>query len=98
MFLLDSLLVGGLRFVLDKVAAAVDTELNDDTALREQLLAAQMRVELGELTDEEFATFEADIVARLRDIHARRQGEARLSTTDYKVTGVDATFDGDEHS
>ena len=29
MFLLDSLLIGGLRFVLDKVAAAVDTELND---------------------------------------------------------------------
>jgi hypothetical protein len=72
--------------------------MNDDAALREQLLAAQMRVELGELTDEEFATLEADIVARLRDIHARRQGEASLSTTDYKVTGVDATFEGDEHS
>ena len=43
MFILDSLLIGGMRFVLDKVAAAVDTEMNDDTALREQLLAAQMR-------------------------------------------------------
>ena len=57
-----------------------------------------MRVELGELSDEEFATLEADIVARLRDIHERRQGDASLSTTDYKVTGVDATFEGDEHS
>ena len=48
--MLDSLLIGGLRFVFDKIAAAVDTELNDDTALREQLLAAQMRVELGEMS------------------------------------------------
>jgi len=36
MFILDTMLVGGLRFVFDKIAAAVDTELNDDTALREQ--------------------------------------------------------------
>jgi hypothetical protein len=85
--------------VLDKVAAAVDTELNDDTALREQLLAAQMRVELGEMTDEEFVTLEADILTRLRDIRERRQGDtAGLSSADYKVTGVDASFEGDEHS
>ena len=74
MFILDTMLIGGLRFVFDKIAAAVDTELNDDTALREQLLAAQMRVELGEMSEEEFAAFEADILARLREIRERRQG------------------------
>jgi hypothetical protein len=96
MFIIDSLLIGGLRFVLDKVAAAVDTELNDDTALREQLLAAQMRLELGEMTQEEFEELEADILARLRDIRGRRQGEgaATLSPQDYRITGIDATFEG----
>ena len=74
MLIIDSLLIGGIRFVLDKVAAAVETELNDDTALREQLLAAQMRVELGEMSEDEFAQFEADILARLREIRERRQG------------------------
>lgn len=99
MFLLDTILVGGIRFVLDKVAAAVDTELNDDTALRDQLLAAQMRVELGELSQDEFEVFEADILARLRDIRDRRQGSgpAALSPSDYKITGIEATFEGDEH-
>ena len=99
MFILDSLLIGGLRFVLDKVAAAVDTELNDDTALREQLLAAQMRVELGEMSQEEFAAFEEDILARLREIRERRQGTgpATLSPEDYRVTGIEASFEGDEH-
>ena len=65
MFIVDSLLVGGLRFVLDKIATAVDTEMNDDSALREQLLAAQMRVELGEISAEEFNRLESDILARL---------------------------------
>lgn len=99
MFLLDSLLIGGLRFVFDKIAAAVDTELNDDTALREQLLAAQMRLELGEMSQPEFDELEADILARLREIRDRRQGTgaATLSPNEYKITGIDATFEGDEH-
>jgi len=96
MILIDTLLIGGIRFVLDKVAAAVDTELNDDTALREQLLAAQMRVELGEMTPAAFATLEADILERLRGIRDRRQGSgpATLSARDYTITGIDATFEG----
>jgi hypothetical protein len=99
-FILDTVLIGSLRFVFDKIAAAVDTELNDDTALRDQLLAAQMRVELGEMSREEFDVFEADILARLRDIRDRRQGSgpAALSPTEYKITGIEATFEGDEHT
>jgi gas vesicle protein GvpG len=98
-FLLDSMLIGGLRFVFDKIAAAVDTELNDDTALHEQLLAAQMRLEVGELTQDEFDTLEADVLARLREIRDRRQGAgaATLSPKDYRITGIDASFEGDPH-
>ena len=99
MFILDSLLIGSLRFVLDKVVAAAESEAQDDTALREQLLEAQMRLELGEMTQEEFDDFEADILARIRDIRERqRGGEAAIgSTRDMKVTGIEATFEGDEH-
>jgi hypothetical protein len=99
MFILDTVLIGGLRFVFDKIAAAVDTELNDETSLREQLLAAQMRVELGEMSQAEFAPLEEDILIRLREIRERRQGSdaAALSPRDYKITGIDATFEGDEH-
>jgi hypothetical protein len=100
MLIIDSLLISGIRFVLDKVAAAVDTEMNDDTALREQLLAAQMRLELGETTQQEFDELEADILARLRQIRENRQGSgpATLSPDEYKVTGVEATFqDGHHH-
>jgi hypothetical protein len=100
MFILDSLLIGGLRFVLDKLAGAADTELNDETALKEQLLAAQMRLELGETTADQFARLEEDILARLREIRGRRQGGdgASLSPSDYTITGIDASFEGDEHA
>ena len=96
MFLLDSLLVGGLKFVLDKVAAAADTELNDDAALRERLLNAQLQVELGEMSEEAFAQLEADVLERLREIRERREGGPRTPAEGMRVTGVEATFGGDE--
>jgi hypothetical protein len=99
MLIIDTLLVGGIRFVLDKVAAAVETEMNDDTALREQLLAAQMRVELGEISEDEFKALESDVLARLRAVREERQGHeaAALSEDDYHVTMVEATFQGEHH-
>jgi hypothetical protein len=97
MLIIDTLLIGGLRFVLDKIAAAVDTELNDESALREQLLAAQMRLELGELDEAAFREVEADVLARLREVRERQGLDSGLSPGDYRVTGIDASFAGDEH-
>jgi hypothetical protein len=88
MFILDSLLVGGLRFVLDKVAAAADAEMQDDSALREQLLEAEMRLELGELTREEFAGIERDLLARIREIKGTRDG-GMVSMSDEVTVDVE---------
>ena len=90
MFILDSLLIGGLRFVLDKIVAAAEAESQDDTSLREQLLEAQMRLELGEITDEEFAEIERDAIARIREIKGT-QPDAFSMTPGTKVSGVEAT-------
>lgn len=99
MLIIDSLIISGVRFVLDKVAAAVETEMNDDTVLRERLLDAQMRVELGEMTQGEFDVFEEEILARIREIKERQRGgeSAAISPKDMKVTGIEASFEGDEH-
>jgi len=94
MLIIDSLIISGVRFVLDKIAVAVETEMNDDSALREQLLDAQMRLELGELTQDEFDDVEADILVRIREIK-KRQGAGEsvaISPKDMKVT-----FEGEEH-
>lgn len=95
MFILDSLLIGSLRFVLDKVAAAAEAEMHDDTALREQLLEAQMRLELGEISEDEFRDTEREILARIREIKGPQPGAISVSPHD-KVTGVDVeSFDSD---
>jgi hypothetical protein len=35
MFILDSLMISGLRWELDTVSTAAEAEMNDDTALQE---------------------------------------------------------------
>ena len=88
MFILDSLLVGSLRFVLDKIVAAAEAEANDDSSLREQLLEAQMQLELGDISETEFAEIERDILARIREIKGSQQAPIGMSRKD-KVTGVE---------
>jgi len=96
-FILDSLLIGSLRFVLDKVVAAAEAEAQDDSALRDQLLEAQMRFELGEITQEEYAEIERDVLVAIREIKGRQQGPISMSPHD-KITGVDIqSFDSDQN-
>jgi Gas vesicle protein G len=86
--ILDTLLIGGIKFVLNKIAQAVDAEMDDEQRLREELLAAQMQLEVGELGPEEFAELEAALLARLRELRAR---SAEQGSGPMKVTGVEAT-------
>lgn len=98
MFLLDSLLIGGLRFVLDKVATVADHELNNQDALRERLLEAQMRFDLGEIDKAELAAIEKDVLNRIREIKARQRGETdEDSGGELKITGIEISV-GDEES
>jgi hypothetical protein len=97
MFILDSLLIGSLRFVLDKVVQAAEAEAQDDSALRDQLLEAQMRLELGEITEDEFVEIERDVIAAIREIKGGQQGPISMSPDD-KISGVDIeSFDDDRH-
>jgi hypothetical protein len=95
MFLLDSLLVNGISFVLDKVAAVADQELNDPDRQRERLLEAQMKLESGEISDEQFAAIEADVFERIREIKARTNTQETIIDDEHRVAGVEITVDDD---
>ena len=95
MIILDTLLVGGIKFVLRKIVDAVESQLNDDSVLHEELLAAQMRLELGEISQEDFAVVEADILARLREIRERQRG-VTPEPGEMRITGIEATTFADE--
>lgn len=92
MIIIDTLLIGGIKFVLSKIAAVVDRELNDDAALREELLAAQMRLELGEISERKFAAIEAELLARLRAIRERRRRGVRPGGK-VRVASIEARLD-----
>jgi hypothetical protein len=97
MFLLDSLLVGGLRFVLDKVAAIAEQELNDPETQRERLLEAQLKLESGEIDEGQFADIEADVFERIREIKARTQPQEVVIDEEHRVAGVEiSVVDEDE--
>lgn len=73
MLIIDSLIISGVKFVLTRLVEAVQAEMYDETALREELLAAQMKLELGEITDEEFGQIEETVLAGLREVAERKR-------------------------
>lgn len=75
MLIVDSLIISGVKFVLTRLVEAVQSEMYDESALREELLAAQMKLELGEITDEEFAAVEEGVLAGLREVGARKKAD-----------------------
>ena len=105
MFLLDSLMISGLRWVMNTVVTAAESEMNDDTALREQLLDAEMRREMGEISDQEFEDLEADLLTRIREIKERREGGSGplsmgaqpIETTADSTFQIEASVSGDFH-
>lgn len=92
MLIIDTLVIGGLKFVLRRIAEAVDAQLNDVDAIREELLAAQMRLELGEISEADFAEVERELLARLRAIRERDEDETGGS---IRITGIDVSVADD---
>jgi gas vesicle protein GvpG len=96
MIVLDTLLIGGLRFVLGRLAEAVEAEMDGDASLREELLAVQMRLELGEITETEFVATERALLDRIAEIRERRPDAAAAPRGGLRVTGVEVTFEDGE--
>src|SRR5258706_8507967 len=106
MFFLDSLMISGISWALKTVVTAAEAEMNDDRALREQLLAAEMQRETGEITDEDYEEIERDLLARIREIKERREGGSGplafgegepIERTEDSRFQIEATVSGDFH-
>jgi hypothetical protein len=63
----------GTRWSLDKVDRVVREELTDDTPIKEDLMALQMQLEMGEIDDAEYVKRETEIMQRLRDVREWRE-------------------------
>jgi hypothetical protein len=92
---IDKLLTSGIGFVLGKIATAVDAEMNDDDNLRDELLGAQMKLELGEITEEEYEKTERSVMDALRERRLAKEEESgvprgALEAAHLTVESIDA--------
>ena len=63
----------GTRWTLDKVDRVVREELTDDTPIKEDLMALQLQLEMGEIDDAEYVRREAEIMQRFREVREWRE-------------------------
>ena len=73
MFLLDSLLIDGLKFVMEKLLQIAEAELNDE-------------LEAVELSVDEFTGIEQDVFARLREVRGGHTAPISMTSKDASVT------------
>ena len=79
-FLLDDLLllpitgpISGFQWIMRTIQKLADEELLNDQPWKERLIELQMRLELGEISEEDYVREEKEIFQALRDIRARRE-------------------------
>jgi hypothetical protein len=77
-----SIPMAGIKFVFKQVADLADQELYDEGTLREQLLLLQVQLEEGDIEEDDFVEQEAALLARLREIKARKRAEAEQAAVD----------------
>jgi Gas vesicle protein G len=92
-FILDSLLINGISFVLDKVRSVAEQELDNPETLHHQLLEAQLDYEEGRIDEDTFARIEADLLARMRELKPNEQVGGIADATSFE----DIEVDFDEH-
>jgi Gas vesicle protein G len=76
MLLIDDLLMlpfTGFRSVMNTLMKVAMEEYTDDAPLKEELLNTQMRLDMGEITEEQYVEQEAAILRALRDVQNRKR-------------------------
>jgi hypothetical protein len=83
-FILDDLLLlpikgplAGFRWIMKQIQTMADEELLNDQPWKERLIELQMMLEVGDISEEQYAVEEKQVFTMLREIRARREEIAR---------------------
>jgi hypothetical protein len=93
MFILDSLLINGIKFALDKVREVAEQEMDNPEALQQQLLEAQQQLEDGTIDEDTFAQIEADVFARLRELRGTEGAGGIADSTAFEDIEIETPED-----
>lgn len=98
MLFIDDLLfapITGFQFILRTLAKVAEEQYTDDAPLKEQLLELQVRLDSGEITEDEYVAEETAILQRLRDIQLRKMEMAGVPADQMErgpLSASEATF------
>jgi len=101
MFLLDDILmipiklpISGFNWIMKQIQTMANEELLNDQPWKERLIELQMMLEVGDISEEEYAVQEAQVFQALRDIRARREEMARQARGDEDDDGGVGIYTG----
>ena len=89
MLLLDDLLLSpltGFKFILRTLQRVAEQEYTDDAPLKERLLELQLKLEEGQLSEEEYVAEEAGILRELRELQKRKRELAGLPAEEGPIS------------
>ena len=105
-FTLLSLPMDGIKFIFNTIAKVAEEQYTDDAPLKEQLLELQVKLESGDITEDQYVEEEARILRSLRDIQNYKREKAGLPPEDGRGlsgqvregSGVSLTWDADANT
>jgi uncharacterized membrane protein len=78
MFLIDNLLMApfnGVIFIAKKINEVIEKETSDEGAIKERLMALQLKFEMDEITEEEYDKKEDELLKLLENIRTEKQNK-----------------------
>lgn len=86
MLLIDDILglpFSGFGFVLRTLQRVAEEQYTDDAPIKEQLLELQLKLESGEITEDEYTQKEIAIIRQLREIENRKRELAGAPSVEH---------------
>lgn len=78
MFLLDDLLLAPLKgviFIAEKINEVIQKETSDEGAIKERLMALQLKFEMDEISEDEYDEREDELLKLLENIREEKQNK-----------------------
>jgi len=78
MFLIDDILLSPLKgviFISNEINEIIEKEMSNEGALKEMLMALQLKFEMEEISEEEYDRREDELLNLLENIRAEKQGK-----------------------
>ncbi len=78
MFIIDDILLAPLKgviFIAEKINEVIEKEMSDEGAIKEKLMALQLKFEMDEINEEEYDKREDELLKLLENIREKKQNK-----------------------